>query len=109
MKTKTNKSKPLTITIKGKLADMIRQAAKQHGIMPSSVVAIHLRPGMLATANTEEAKEYRLATAANYVGLSLRATAELHRHAIDLEQMRLAKHRAERAHAERKAKPENAG
>ena len=101
---KAKQPKPLTITLKGELAEEIRQIARKLGCMPSSAVVMHLRPGLLGSANTPEGRQFRLGTAAAYIGLSAAATAELHHYAVEREKAAVARRRAEREAAERKSR-----
>lgn len=89
-------AKPLTITITGKLADDIRAAAKAMGVRPATLVSIDLPLGMVLTEATPAGDEFRLASAARYVGLSLESTAELHRYAKAREKAEIEARRARR-------------
>lgn len=78
---KAKKPAPLKVTITGSQAERVRTVAKQLGISRSECVANFLPFGFHMTGSDPESKEYQLDVAADYVGLSRAATAELHAHA----------------------------
>ena len=75
------KPAPLTITLQGRAAQSVRIASRSLGMRPSTAASIFVTQGELLSGNSEEAREFRLAIAADYVGLSQSATTELHAHA----------------------------
>ncbi|WP_193212004.1 hypothetical protein [Luteolibacter marinus] len=80
-KKNTPEIKPLkiTLTLKGKAAQRVRDHAKAVGERPASTIATHVLFGLLLTGNDEEAQEFKRDFAARYIGLSPSATSELHR------------------------------
>lgn len=55
-----NKVKPITVTIDGELAELLRTEAKASGLIPLSLVKQRLRLAGMLTEDTPAAKEFRM-------------------------------------------------
>jgi post-segregation antitoxin (ccd killing protein) len=78
---KTTTARPLKITIDGELAEEIREASRSTGISPSVMIRSHLRGGLLMSAPTTKGHDYRLASAAEMLGVSMEVATAMHREA----------------------------
>lgn len=69
------KARPVTVTIEGELAAIIREGAKQMGFRASNWARQCIVAGDLASSGADEAKEYRLAMALSELRKNDRGTA----------------------------------
>ena len=84
----------LTLEIGGELAEEIRKYSRQMGVRPATIIRWQIKPGLLSTGHSDEAKEFQLATASRFVGLSPETTAFLHIKAKEAEAEYIARLRA---------------